>query len=236
MSTSVRFRRLPTNTHQPSSGLVEAKQAVCQKFKRDNHLEYAPSQVMLTCGGKEAIFLALAAVVNPGDEVLLPVPYWVSFPEQIKLCGGKPVFLYGDESRSFKLRPDQITAALTPRTRMLIFNSPSNPGGFTYSLDETTPYYISTGGSITATQQIVGPLDVTGNVGRQSLNYRSTDPTGARDRIDHVNIYGGGVGFRVGNSVRVGMNIEQWRRSSSDAAIGRTYDRMRIFASLTYGI
>lgn len=126
-----------TKYAQPSSGLDEARQAVCQKFKRDNHLEYAPSQVMLTCGGKEAIFLALAAVVNPGDEVLLPVPYWVSFPEQIKLCGGKPVLLHGDESRSFKLRPDQITAALTPRTKMLIFNSPSNPGGFTYSLDET---------------------------------------------------------------------------------------------------
>ncbi len=135
-----------TKYAQPSSGLVEAKQAVCQKFRRDNHLEYAPSQVLLTCGGKEAIYLALAAVVNPGDEVLLPVPYWVSFPEQIKLCGGKPVFLRGDESRSFKLRPDQITSALTPRTKMLIFNSPSNPGGFTYSLDETKAIAVALSG------------------------------------------------------------------------------------------
>ncbi len=125
-----------TKYAQPSSGVLEAKQAVCQKLKRDNGLEYAPSQVLMTCGGKEAIFLALAALVNPGDEVLLPIPYWVSFPEQIKLCGATAVFVRGDEAKGFKVSPQQIAAAVSSRTRALIFNSPSNPGGFTYTRGE----------------------------------------------------------------------------------------------------
>jgi len=125
-----------TKYAQPSSGLLEAKQAVCQKLKRDNMLEYGPSQVLMTCGGKEAIFLALAALINPGDEVLLPIPYWVSFPEQIKLCGGTPVFIRGDEANGFKASPQQLAAALSSHTRALIFNSPSNPGGFTYTRAE----------------------------------------------------------------------------------------------------
>lgn len=126
-----------TKYAQPGFGLVEAREAVCTKFRRDNGLTYDPAQVIMTCGGKEAIFLALAAIVNPGDEVLLPIPYWVSFPEQIRLCGAMPVFLRGDEQNSFKLTPEQVRSAITPRTRALIFNSPSNPGGFTYTPDET---------------------------------------------------------------------------------------------------
>jgi aspartate aminotransferase len=127
-----------THYAQPGAGLVEARQAVCTKLKRDNGLAFDPAQVVMTCGGKEAIFLALAAVVDPGDEVLLPIPYWVSFIEQIRLCGGAPVLLHGDERNNFKITPEQVAEALSPRTRAFIFNSPSNPGGFTYTPDETT--------------------------------------------------------------------------------------------------
>lgn len=125
-----------TKYAQPATGIPEARAAVCEKFRRDNSLSYAPEQVLITCGGKEATGLMLAATVNPGDEVLLPAPYWVSFPEQIRLCGATPVLLRGDERNEFKLTPAQLAAALTPRTRALIFNSPSNPGGFTYTRDE----------------------------------------------------------------------------------------------------
>jgi len=120
----------------PASGILPAKEAVCSKLKRENDLTYEPSQVLITVGGKEALFLAFSAIVNPGDEVLLPSPYWVSYPEQIKLCGGKVVYLAGDEANSFKLKPEQIAAAITPRTRVLVMNYPSNPGGFCYAPED----------------------------------------------------------------------------------------------------
>ncbi|MBX3394636.1 MAG: pyridoxal phosphate-dependent aminotransferase [Phycisphaerae bacterium] len=126
-----------TTYAKPTHGIPEARAAVCHKFKVDNALSYDPDQVIVTVGGKEALYLACLALIEPGDEVILPVPYWVSFPEQIKLCGGKVVALRGDESNDMRLTPDAIAAAVTPRTRVLIFNSPSNPGGFAYSPEET---------------------------------------------------------------------------------------------------
>lgn len=126
-----------TGYAKPASGIPEAKAAVCEKLKRENNLDYTPEQVIVTVGGKEALFLACAALLDPGDEVLLPVPYWVSFPEQIKLCGGTIVFLHADEANDMRLMPDQIAEAVTPRTKALIFNSPSNPGGFAYTPEET---------------------------------------------------------------------------------------------------
>jgi len=125
-----------TGYAKPASGIPAAKEAVCSKLKRENQLDYAPSQVMLTVGGKEALFLACAALLDEGDEVILPAPYWVTYPEQIKLCGAKPVIVEGCEASSFKLTPVQIADAITPKTRVLIFNSPSNPGGFTYTPQE----------------------------------------------------------------------------------------------------
>ncbi|MCG8409140.1 MAG: pyridoxal phosphate-dependent aminotransferase [Phycisphaerales bacterium] len=126
-----------TRYAKPASGIPEAKAAVCEKFKRENELDYAPEQVIVTVGGKEALFLACAALLDPEDEVLLPVPYWVSFPEQIKLCGGTVVPLHADEDHDLRLTADRIVAAVTPKTKALIFNSPSNPGGFAYSPKET---------------------------------------------------------------------------------------------------
>lgn len=126
-----------TSYAKPTSGIPEARAAVCKKFLRDNALTYQPDQVIVTVGGKEALYLAFMALLNPGDEVLLPVPYWVSFAEQIKLCGGVVVPLVGSDATDLKITPKQVAAALTPRTRILVFNSPSNPGGFAYTPAET---------------------------------------------------------------------------------------------------
>ncbi len=125
-----------TKYAKPASGIAPAKEAVCQRLKRENSLEYTPQQVILSVGGKEALFLAMMALLDPDDEVIIPVPYWVSYPEMAKLAQGKSVFVEGREENGFKLTPDQIAAAITPKTKLLVFNSPSNPGGFTYSPDE----------------------------------------------------------------------------------------------------
>ncbi len=121
-----------TKYSKPASGLPAAKQAVCTKLARENDLTYEPAQVIVTAGGKMACALAIQATIDPGDEVIIPVPYWVSYPEMVKLAGGVPVFVEGAEDNRFKITPEQLAAAITPKTRMLIFNSPSNPGGFTY--------------------------------------------------------------------------------------------------------
>ncbi len=116
----------------PSSGLLAARQAVCGKFLRDCNLHYEPAQAIVTVGGKEALFLAFTALLDDGDEVILPAPYWVSYPDQIRLAGGRPVIVQGDPSRKFRITPAQLKASLTPRTRAVVLNYPSNPGGFTY--------------------------------------------------------------------------------------------------------
>ncbi|HRX87155.1 MAG TPA: pyridoxal phosphate-dependent aminotransferase [Phycisphaerae bacterium] len=130
------LREGQTKYPKPAAGIPAARQAVCTKLERENGLTYTPNQVIITTGGKMACTMVVHALINPGDEVIIPVPYWVSYPEFVRLAGGKPVFVRGDEERDFKITPEQLAAAITPRTRMLIFNSPSNPGGFTYTPDE----------------------------------------------------------------------------------------------------
>ncbi|MCB9850890.1 MAG: pyridoxal phosphate-dependent aminotransferase [Phycisphaerales bacterium] len=125
-----------TKYAKPAHGIPEAKAAVCTKLKRENGLDYEPSQVIVTAGGKMACALAIQALIDDGDEVIIPVPYWVSYPEMVKLAGGVPVYIEGNDKNDFKITPEQLASAITPKTRMLIFNSPSNPGGFTYSPDE----------------------------------------------------------------------------------------------------
>lgn len=125
-----------TRYSKPAHGVPTVKKAICEKFKRDNNLDYEPSQIIATVGGKDALYLAFQAIIDPGDEVLIPAPYWVSYPEQAGLAGGKPVYVEGDEANSFKLTADQIAAAITDKTRIVVLNSPSNPGGFTYTPDE----------------------------------------------------------------------------------------------------
>ncbi|MFG1330974.1 pyridoxal phosphate-dependent aminotransferase [Xanthobacter autotrophicus] len=117
-------------------GIPELKAAICRKFKRENDLDYKPSQVTVGTGGKQVLFNALVATVDAGDEVLIPAPYWVSYPDIVEFCGGKPVPVLTTIEDNFKLRPEVLEAAITPKTKWLIFNSPSNPSGAAYSFDE----------------------------------------------------------------------------------------------------
>ena len=117
-------------------GTPELKEAICGKFKRENGLDYAPSQITVNSGGKHTIYNAMVATLNPGDEVLIPTPYWVSYPDIVLLAGGTPVFVETSLETGFKMSPEQLEAAITPKTKWLIFNSPSNPSGAAYSYDE----------------------------------------------------------------------------------------------------
>jgi aspartate aminotransferase len=117
-------------------GIPELKQAICAKFKRDNDLTYTPSQVSVGTGGKQILYNALMATLNPGDEVVIPAPYWVSYPDMVLLAGGTPVIAEASLQTGFKLTADQLEAAITDKTKWLIFNSPSNPTGAGYTWDE----------------------------------------------------------------------------------------------------
>ncbi|MGB5559321.1 MAG: pyridoxal phosphate-dependent aminotransferase [Paracoccaceae bacterium] len=117
-------------------GIPELKAAICAKFKRENGLEYTPAQVSVGTGGKQILFNALIATLNPGDEVIIPAPYWVSYPDMVLLGGGTPVAVECPIENDFKLTAEQLEAAITPKTKWFIFNSPSNPTGAGYSHDE----------------------------------------------------------------------------------------------------
>ncbi|MEO0860219.1 MAG: pyridoxal phosphate-dependent aminotransferase [Pseudomonadota bacterium] len=117
-------------------GIPELKEAICRKFKRDNGLDYAPSQVTVAGGGKQVLYNAFVATLNAGDEVIIPAPYWVSYPDMVLLAGGEPVVVEAGIETQFKLTPDALEAAITPKTKWLIFNSPSNPTGAAYSAAE----------------------------------------------------------------------------------------------------
>ncbi|WP_321341406.1 pyridoxal phosphate-dependent aminotransferase [uncultured Cohaesibacter sp.] len=116
-------------------GLPELKEAICAKFKRENGLDYQPNQITVGTGGKQVLYNALVCTLNPGDEVLIPTPYWVSYPDMVLLAGGEPVIVEADKA-TFKLTPEALDAAITPKTKWLIFNSPSNPSGAAYSETE----------------------------------------------------------------------------------------------------
>ena len=117
-------------------GIPELKEAIAAKFARENGLSYKPSQVNVSPGGKPVIFNAMMATLNPGDEVIVPAPYWVSYPDMVLLAGGTPVFAPTTAASGFKLKPAELEAAITPRTRWLILNSPSNPSGAAYTMEE----------------------------------------------------------------------------------------------------
>ena len=118
------------------TGIDELKQAICDKFKRDNNLDYEPAQVFVAPGGKPVIYDAMMATLNPGDEVVIPAPYWVSYPDIVNLAGGTPVAVETHAKDGFKLQPQDLEAAITPKTKWFIFNSPSNPSGAAYSAEE----------------------------------------------------------------------------------------------------
>ena len=118
--------------YTPSSGLLPLRKAICEKFKKDNGLEYEPSQIIVSNGAKHSIFNACYAVLDEEDEVIIPAPYWLTYPEVVKVCGGVPKYLYCKKENKFKFSAEELKAAITPRTKMLIFNSPSNPTGAVY--------------------------------------------------------------------------------------------------------
>jgi aspartate aminotransferase len=114
-------------------GRIELKRAICQKFKRENELDYEPTQISVSNGGKQVLYNALVATLSPGDEVVIPAPYWVSYPEMVLLCDGEPVPVACPQNNGFKMRPEDLDAAITPKTKWLILNSPSNPSGAAYT-------------------------------------------------------------------------------------------------------
>ncbi len=119
--------------YTPSAGIYELRRAICSKFRRDNGLEYEPSQIVVSNGAKHSIFNACFALVDEGDEVIIPAPYWVTYPEAVKVCGGVPVIVRASKRTGFKITPEQLRGAITPKTKLFIFNSPCNPTGAVYS-------------------------------------------------------------------------------------------------------
>ena len=117
-------------------GIPELKAAICAKFARENGLTYRPSQISVGTGGKQTLYNALVATLNPGDEVIIPAPYWVSYPDMVLLAGGEPVVVTGPLQTGYKITADMLDAAITPKTKWFIFNSPSNPTGAGYSREE----------------------------------------------------------------------------------------------------
>lgn len=122
--------------YTPSSGLLSLRKAICEKFKKDNGLEYEPSQIIVSNGAKHSIFNACYAVLDEGDEVIIPAPYWLTYPEVVKVCGATPVYIDCKKENKFKFTAEDLKAAITPKTKMLIFNSPSNPTGAVYTEEE----------------------------------------------------------------------------------------------------
>ena len=122
--------------YTPTPCYPELKAAIAQKFNRDNHLPYKPENITVGAGGKHCLYMAFMAVLNPGDEVLIPSPYWVSYPEQVKLAGGTNKILRGRESNGFKITPKELENAVGPRTKVFVINSPSNPAGHAYTPEE----------------------------------------------------------------------------------------------------
>ncbi|MBK6521742.1 MAG: pyridoxal phosphate-dependent aminotransferase [Sphingobacteriaceae bacterium] len=118
------------------SGYLELREAICKKFKRDNNLEYTPEEIVVSTGAKQSIANAVLCIINPGDEVIVPAPYWVSYLEILKLAGGVPKIINATIDADFKITPQQLEAAITPKTRMIILSTPCNPTGSVYSKDE----------------------------------------------------------------------------------------------------
>ena len=117
-------------------GIAELRAAICEKFRRDNQIEYRPEQVLVSCGAKQSIYNLAAALLGPGDEAIILAPYWVSYPDIVLLMDATPIIVAASAAQNFKVTPEQLEAAITPRTRLLIINSPSNPTGVAYSAGE----------------------------------------------------------------------------------------------------
>jgi aspartate aminotransferase len=123
--------------YTPAAGIPELRQAIADKHKRENGLSYKPSQIIVSCGGKHSCYNGILATCQEGDEVIIPSPYWLSYPEMVKLAGARPVIVQTTDATEFKVTPAQLRSAITPRTRLFVLNSPSNPTGSVYTPEET---------------------------------------------------------------------------------------------------
>ena len=122
--------------YTPVGGTPGLKNAICGKFKRENGFEYSPKQILVSCGGKQSFFNLVLSVINPGDEVIIPAPYWVSYPDIVLIAEGKPVFIETDIGQHFKITAQQLEKAITPKTKLFVINSPGNPSGSAYTQEE----------------------------------------------------------------------------------------------------
>src|SRR6202021_4032492 len=122
--------------YPPSSGMPELRQAIAEKLEQDNGLNYKPSQIIVSCGAKHSCYNAILATCQPGDEVIIPRPYWLSYPEMVRLAGAEPIFVQTKEENGWKITRDDFENAMTPRTKMIIINSPNNPTGAVYTREE----------------------------------------------------------------------------------------------------
>ncbi|WP_409298119.1 pyridoxal phosphate-dependent aminotransferase [Peribacillus sp. SCS-26] len=136
IEAAVRSMNEGQTKYTAASGLPKLKQAIADKLKADQNLQYELSQIMVASGAKHALYTLFQAILDEGDEVIIPIPYWVSYPEQVKLAGGIPVYVEADESNSFKITPEQLENAVTSKTKAIIINSPSNPTGMIYTREE----------------------------------------------------------------------------------------------------
>ena len=132
----IRAIREGDTRYTPIPGTMALRQAICGKLKRENGLDYAPDEVIVSCGGKQVLYNAFVATLDEGDEVVIPTPYWVSYPDMTLLAGGTPVFVDGKEELGFRITPEDLEAAIGPRTKWVLINSPSNPSGAAYTADE----------------------------------------------------------------------------------------------------
>ncbi|MBD0394351.1 MAG: aminotransferase class I/II-fold pyridoxal phosphate-dependent enzyme, partial [Microcoleus sp. C1-bin4] len=117
----------------PVAGEPQLKAAIARKLQSDNNLNYQPENILVTNGGKHSLYNLMMAAIDPGDEVIIPAPYWLSYPEMVKLASGKPVIVRTDASTGYKITPEQLTRAITPKTKLFVLNSPSNPTGMVYT-------------------------------------------------------------------------------------------------------
>ncbi|HNL85259.1 MAG TPA: pyridoxal phosphate-dependent aminotransferase [Chitinophagales bacterium] len=124
------------DSYSPISGYLDLKQAICEKLKRDNNLEYKPENIVVSTGAKQSLANMFIGFLNPGDEVVIPAPFWVSYPEQVKLCGATPVYIPTSVDADFKMTAEQLEKAITPKTKFLVYSSPSNPTGSVYTKEE----------------------------------------------------------------------------------------------------
>ncbi|MGI6074443.1 MAG: pyridoxal phosphate-dependent aminotransferase [Fermentimonas sp.] len=122
--------------YSPVAGFLDLRKAICEKLKRENDLDYTPAQIVVSNGAKQSICNVVLSIVESGDEVIIPAPFWVSYPEMVKLADGKPVFVYAGIDQNFKITPEQLEGAITPKTKALILCSPSNPTGSVYTKEE----------------------------------------------------------------------------------------------------